>query len=77
MANVNNRLATDVPEPEMFLGFLQYGIPSYEKGKFCHYLKEPFFRRVFGTRVTGRRHKAIILFMNRLREVGLEDHWYR
>lgn len=77
MANPNNRLATDIPKSEMFIGLLLYGTPSYPNGKFCHYLTEPFFQRVFATKVTGIKHKNIITYMNRLREIGVEAHWHK
>jgi hypothetical protein len=63
LARKKNNLATDVGQSK--LGWILMGLQYEAKGRFCHVVPEPFFRRYFATLVRGRGHEeSQVLVLN-------------
>jgi hypothetical protein len=74
LARKKNNLATDVGKSQ--LSWIVMEFQAKAKGRFCHVIPEPFFRRHFATLVRGKGHERIVRFLSLTREVGILAHWY-
>jgi hypothetical protein len=72
LARKKNNLATDVGKSELSWKVMTFQAKA--KGRFCHVIPEPFFRRYFAMLVRGKGHERIVRFLSLTREVGILAH---